>query len=142
MPSVTISSPDLRLTGAKIEVFVSPSTALRREMEHRDTDLAKPIKKLFMIDTGASSTIIKQGIAQDLGLLPKGQTEAHNPAGQSTHYTYDVDLLLPENIQIPNLLVCEASLGGQDIDGLIGRDVLQYGVLLYNGKENQVTFAV
>ncbi|MBI5794382.1 retroviral-like aspartic protease family protein [Candidatus Uhrbacteria bacterium] len=134
--------PDLRQSGPTIEVYVSPSLALRTELEKNAETFTKRVKKIFLIDTGASSTLMKTGVAEELGLIPKGQIGVHTPTSQNfSCYTYDIDLILPNHIVFQNLFVCEAPLSGQNIDGLLGRDILERGIFIYTGYANQFTLA-
>lgn len=72
MPCSTTGSSNLQQTGPVIEVFISPSAALRKQLEIQGKTSVAPVKKSFLIDTGASSTVMKTGIAKELGLIPKG----------------------------------------------------------------------
>jgi hypothetical protein len=55
---------------------------------------------------------------------------------------YQVDLIFAlNNLSVPNINIVEAPLGGQNIQALIGRDVLKHGVLTYIGYINQFTLS-
>lgn len=87
--------------------------------------------------------MMKKGIAEELGLLPKDVINIRTPSNVGIAcYRYDVDILLYEGRTIHNVLICESSLGGQNIDGLLGRDVLRNALFIYSGFTNQFTLAV
>lgn len=86
---------------------------------------------------------MKTGTANELGLLPKGVVYVNTPSDHAVRcFTYDLDILFPDHRAIVNVLVCEAPLTGQNIDGLLGRDVLQNCLLVYSGYDNQFTLAI
>ena len=52
---------------------------------------------------------------------------------------FDVQIEFPNNVTVPSIIVTEAPLQGQHIQCLIGRDILQKGVFIYNGHDNSFT---
>jgi len=54
---------------------------------------------------------------------------------------YHLSLTFPNGVSVPSIIAVEAPLGGQHIQCLIGRDVLQHGVLTYIGYINQFTLS-
>lgn len=89
-----------------------------------------------MIDTGASGSVIRQGLATQLGLNPIGLTYINTPSSTNVGcYEYAVRLIFPNNVVVETP-VLEAPLQGQNIQCLIGRDVLAHGVLVYIGYGN------
>lgn len=55
---------------------------------------------------------------------------------------YDIDLLFPNHkIAVANITAIESDFEGQRIDGLIGRDVLKNGLMIYSGYDNSFTLA-
>ena len=94
-----------------------------------------------MVDTGASLTVIQTGIAQKLGLQAVGAIQVNTPSSQNVLCTqYAVRILLPKGV-VASVLATEAPLQGQNIQGLIGRDLLKHGVLVYLGTEDQFTLS-
>ena len=89
-----------------------------------------------MIDTGASGTVIQQGIAKQLGLNPIGVVAINTPSSENVScYEYAVRLVLPNNV-VAEATAIEAPLKDQQIQCLIGRDLLGHGVLVYIGYAN------
>ncbi len=94
------------------------------------------VPALAMIDTGASATVIQQGIAAKLGLNPVGVTQITTPSHANVRcYRYIVRLVFPNNVTVESTVI-EAPLQGQHIRCLIGRNVLAHGVLVYIGYRN------
>ena len=89
-----------------------------------------------MIDTGASATVVQQGLAAQLGLQPIGIAYINTPSSTNVRcYQYVVRFLFPANVIVESTVI-EAPLQGQTIQCLIGRNVLAHGVLLYIGYVN------
>ena len=89
-----------------------------------------------MVDTGATRSVIRQGLAAQLALNPVGVTRITTPSHTNgACYEYQVRLILPNNVTFEGVFL-EASLQGQHIQCLIGRDVLAQAVLVYIGYSN------
>lgn len=89
-----------------------------------------------MIDTGATATVIRQGLATQLGLNPIGVVHINTPSSTNVPcHEFLVRLLFPNNVLVETTVI-EAALRGQHIECLIGRDVLAHGVLVYIGYGN------
>lgn len=77
-------------------------------------------------DTGASQTCISKKIADGLQLNPTGSQMVHHAAGVHVVGTYFVSALLPNQVGVPNIRVCEFS-GNDGFDVLIGMDIITQG---------------
>ena len=103
----------------------------------------------FLVDTGASGTCLDPRLVAPLGLQPSGVVSIQTPStagGTHSCNQYDVGLYIPSNDSRPGffidaLPVIETSLSSQGIDGLIGRDVLDRCVLVYNGSAGMFTLS-
>jgi predicted aspartyl protease len=98
-----------------------------------------------LVDTGAGFTSIDPRVLVSLGLTPTGTIDIVTPStGQGVHTTdtYDVDFTIGAGPQdtplvIPNLRIAASELFlQQGIHALIGRDILQRCILIYNGTTN------
>ena len=138
MPSLTTRSVDLQNVGPVIETWVIPSKAYRENLP-QDKNIQPPSVRLIMlVDTGASVSAIKSGVAQKLGLTSHGITKIATASHKDFECPlYDVDLFFPNHkIAIANVVVFETNFEGQNIDGLIGRDILKNGLMIYSGYDN------
>ena len=91
---------------------------------------------LAMIDTGATSSVIRQGLAAQLGLNPVGVTYITTPSSTNVPCPeYLVRFVFPNNVLFETT-VLEAPLQSQNIQCFIGRDVLAHAVLIYIGYGN------
>ena len=141
MASFTQRIPNLQQVGPVIEVILTPSVPFIQEMGISPSS-TKAVKILAMIDTGATGTVISKGLAATLGINPVGTILINTPSHTNVScYQFDVQIVFPNNVNIASIVVTEASLQGQHIQCLIGRDVLKHGVLIYTGYDNSFTLS-
>ena len=124
-----------------VEVQIAVNKGVETDLRDAGQIVPAPYFGLAMIDTGASCTVIREGMAHDLGLQPTGVRMIHTPSDTNVRcHEYLVRLLLPNGILFETDVV-EAPLKGQHIDCLVGRDVLARGILVYIGTENLFTLS-
>lgn len=88
-------------------------------------------------DTGASCSCISQKVANDLRLIPTGRQMVLTPSGENIVNTYLVNVILPNNVTVKDVAVCDSDIGKQGLDMLIGMDIITCGdmsITNYNGK--------
>ena len=89
-----------------------------------------------MIDTGASATVVRDNLPLALGLNPVSVVLITTPSSTNVLCpVYLLRLVLPNNVVVETTAIA-APLQNQHIQCLIGRDVLQHGVLVYIGYAN------
>jgi predicted aspartyl protease len=141
MPSFTHRIPNLQQVGPVIEVVLMPSTIFLQKMSISPST-AKSVKLLAMIDTGATGTVVRDGMPNILGINPVGTTLINTPSSVNVNCNqFDVQIVFQGNVCIPSIVITEAPLQGQHIQCLIGRDILQLGVLIYTGYDNSFTLS-
>lgn len=91
-------------------------------------------------DTGASKSSITQRIVNDLSLIPIGQSNVSTANGVIPVNTYFVDIGLPNHVIVKDVLVSCCDLG-EDIDILIGMDIIQQGDFSITNVNNKTTFS-
>ena len=141
MPSFTQRITNLQQVGPVIEVVLTPSVAFL-QANNFSLATANSVRVLAMIDTGATGTVISQGLAKQLNINPVGTMLMHTPSSTNVLcYQFDVQIVFPNNVNVPSIIVSEAPLQGQHIQCLIGRDLLQHAVLIYTGYDNSFTLS-
>lgn len=91
-------------------------------------------------DTGASRSSITQRIVDDLALIPIGQTNVSTANGIVPVNTYLVDIGLPNGVTIRNVTSSCCDLG-EDIDILIGMDIIKHGDFSITNVNGKTTFS-
>ena len=109
-------------------------------MQQANRPLPKPVLAHLLIDTGASCTCIDPSIITQLGITPRGITTIQTPSTQGQPHQvqqYDVSIAIPlanAGVQTFHAVpVVTTPLSSQGIQGLLGRDILNYGLFTYNG---------
>jgi hypothetical protein len=83
---------------------------------------------------------VKAGELAPLGLQPVGKVGVNTPTSENHPCPlYAVQLELPNGYL--DVTVIETPLKGQNIQVLIGRDVLKYGIFIYQGHTSQFTLS-
>lgn len=144
MPSFTSQQPLLLQNGPIVEVWVMPTRAALDQLVAAGKPAPPPVKVQALIDTGASGTCINPAIVQALGLSPVSVAQVSTPTTTTAVpcNVFAVNLLFDlGQIAVNDIMAMEAPLGGQNIQMLIGRDVLRHGVLVYIGYINQFTLS-
>jgi hypothetical protein len=102
-----------------------------------------PIDALAEINTAVANTCIQEGVATSLGLTPKETVKITTATTQAYEcYVYHIRVAFPQGkavevyaVEVPYMLRPHVR-----IKCIIGRDVLQLGVLTYNGRDNTFSF--
>ena len=140
MPSVTST---LSEDGPVVDVkFILSSELEKKFIEEKKTP-PQPISARALIDTGASHCIIKEDIPKQLGLEPVGAVKINTPSTKEhLCYQYFLRILFPSHNLIYEGVFTAAPLEGQNIQCLIGRDVLKDSILIYIGNMKQFTLSI
>jgi hypothetical protein len=134
VPSFAATAPDLAQAGPLVQVSVGVPQNVRDALTAAGQPVPAPVTMQFLIDTGASLTVIRTGTCAGLGLHPVGIVNIHTPTDHDVPAEqFSVSLGFPNNVVASPWVVTEAGLPGQNIDGLLGRDLLSRGVLVYLG---------
>ncbi|MDE0055975.1 MAG: aspartyl protease family protein [Gammaproteobacteria bacterium] len=102
---------------------------------------SRSVSGSVLIDTGASQTCVDQQAANELGLTIFGTGRMTS----ASHSDVEVPLFVGK-IVLPNITInVEGAMGAQleeqGLIALIGRDLLQNAVLVYNGVDGSVTLS-
>ncbi len=91
-------------------------------------------------DTGATCSCISNDVVKQLALIPTGKVNISTPSGVSERNTYLVDLNLPNNVTINDLVVADSEIGSQSIGMLIGMDIINQGDFSVSNYAEKTTF--
>jgi len=105
-----------------------------------------PERKQFICiwDTGATGTVIRKRIADELGLQPSGRVIVHvvgkdEIASEYETNTYLVNLYLPNQVAVMGVSVSEGAIDGCDV--LIGMDIIGIGDFALTNCNNRTCWS-
>lgn len=143
MPAITRQIQNMVQEGPTLKVIFTIPLELEKKLIAEGKQLPKPITILAMVDTGASNCVLQEDIPKQLGLNPVNKIKMKTPSCHDYDcYQYAIRMIIPEQNFFYEGLFTTASLKDQEIKGLIGRDLLMHGTLIYIGYMNQFTFAI
>jgi predicted aspartyl protease len=136
VPSWSIPSSELARLGPIIDIHVGIGTAQEAALRIAGDPVPPPVPIAALIDTGASHTVLQQGMAAQIGAQPIGSSTFHTASHANVLCArYKVQLYFPHTVVLEATVV-EMPLQGQPIQCLIGRDILAQAVLVYLGESN------
>ncbi|MFH1865756.1 MAG: retropepsin-like aspartic protease [Candidatus Eisenbacteria bacterium] len=133
--------PDLKALGPLVDIRVAVGSPVEEALKKANTAIPAPVPAKGLIDTGTTGSVIQPSVVSQLGLQPIGIVNICTPSSANVACKqYIVRLIFPNNVfaEVPAI---EAPMQGQQIECLIGRDVLSHAVLVYNGYMNQFTMS-
>ena len=146
MPILTLP---LEIGGAIIDVCFEVSGPRREALEKASLEIPAPIMVRALVDTGASCTCLDPAAIRKLELAPSGTVSLHTPStGSKPHvcnqFDVAVGIVMDDNrVHLSSLIipVIESDLNVLGFQALLGRDVLDQGILVYNGHHRLLTLA-
>jgi len=134
--TISAQSIYLRQNGPIYSVVITPSFVTIEALKLEKKDVVHIAVKA-LIDTGAQTTAISQKVVDQLSLIPRGTAKVYTSQSSKIVNEYDIALEFDADAYINTLRVLGADLQDHSIDCLIGRDVLQCGVFIYDGPNNE-----
>ena len=143
-PDGSINPGGLVNLGAFFPVEIKVPDALAESLTQAGRAVPAPLSGMALIDTGATRTCIHEPLLQQLGLNPIGIAETGTAGGQTRRNVYQAKLEVQgEQWSFAPPGVIGVDLTGQrvallpnpePIVALLGRDFLQTGLFVWNGK--------
>jgi len=136
------SPKSLAVDGPIIQVQVEIPPVLAESLQKASTPIPNPVEGFAVIDTGASITAIDDTIFTQLGINPNGIAMVGTAGGSRQQSTYPVRLTFPgtgiPGVNHAKALGCDLTgqlvLRNKRLIALIGRDIPQRFILIYNGS--------
>jgi len=130
--------------GPVIPVVIAPDQAFAVALQTAGKTIPQSVTGLALVDTGATTTCIDATVAQQMGLAPSGTAKLSSASHQVTDcLTYPVQLLFPAwNLALQAPKAMGVTIANQGIIVLVGRDLLQNCVFVYNGADGSFTLAL
>jgi len=134
----------LQRHGPIVQVVLGLGESFAEPLLQQGIELPAPQTGNGLIDTGASTTCIDDGIAQQMGLPPIDVVTMASASHSSTQQNvYPIQMQIvgsPIRVEVPRSI--GANLQSQGIIALIGRDYLQHCTLHYNGLTGAITLSI
>jgi hypothetical protein len=85
------------------------------------------VKVKAIWDTGATGSVITASVAKKLMLIPTGMVQMHTANGVSNRQTYTVNIGLPNQVLIQNVIASDVDALSSGCEALIGMDIINLG---------------
>ncbi|MDY0748997.1 aspartyl protease family protein [Paucibacter sp. R3-3] len=136
----TGSLPILPADGPAVDLRIGLSSALVSALRSVGQAVPGPLLVSFLVDTGASTTVIEPWLVSHFSLSPRSTSMTQTAGGVVSVQQYDISLEIPDKrliasgMRVGNLLASEMALNFiRPKGGLLGRDVLDHCTMSYDG---------
>jgi len=136
----------LNETGALVSVEIGVPAPLKQYLSEKGLSIPAPVSGFALVDTGAFATAVDESVFTSLGVSHIDEVPTDTPHGSGTSKVY------PANINFPGMNVTDMAMervigcklkwktrDDKEILMLLGRDLLQYFLFVYNGPSSDVT---
>jgi len=139
MPQFRRSIANLTRNGPVLEVRIEPVLAVQEILRANGQEVPS-VSLRGLIDTGASGSLLESTVFDTLGIEPYAFVDLYTASTTAPlrRGKYRVRVVLTETIAF-EVDAVSGTLTGQNIQCLIGRDILEELVFTYNGPKNQFT---
>ncbi len=137
------SPQHLARVGPRLPVQVAVPESLASALREQGEEIPGSTEGFALFDTGASATCADESILQELGLNPVRTVRVATPSSSANANVYVCALRFPGS-PLPDMeerFVIGAQLQNQNYAVLIGRDILQDMILIYDGPGARITYA-
>lgn len=132
----------LAMQGPVLPVLLSISEEVQQALMTEGKPIPEPVTGLALIDTGATFTCVDEAAARRAGLPTRGTAKM----ASASHPEHEVPVFAGKismdsiNINIPTAMGADLS-GFPNLVALIGRDMLQNCLFVYNGNTGAISLA-
>jgi len=128
--------------GPVVPVQIEIPIVLAQKLGAAGQPVPTPFVGNAMVDTGAGITCVDRSVAVALGLQPVGTTHLAGAVGQGPRNLYAVRIVLwGGQLNVDATGAAEADLGAFGIHALLGRDVLDKMLFIYDGTQGEFTLS-
>ena len=136
-----MGQPDKPVYHAFTQEYPAKRNRLLTEIELTNPLNNSVVKGIALWDTGATSSCISDSVAGKLDLKPTGMMNIKTPSGSKEVRTFLVNIKLPNYLSVVDVPVCETDIGNQDIDALIGLDIILLGDFSVSNFNDRTVFS-
>jgi hypothetical protein len=131
--------------GPIIPVTIGIPTALEEFCVEKNIPIPAATSGYALIDTGASASAVHEQVLLGMGVQPIDSIPTQTPHGAGRSFVYPAKIAFPalniENYRMDRLIGSQlqwATKDGKEVIMLLGRDILKYMLVVYNGISNDV----
>jgi hypothetical protein len=133
-------------SGLVLDVFVGVSIYRQAALRRADFNVPQPVLARALLDSGASCSAVDPAIIRQLAVPPTGRTSILTPstgafAHECDQYDIAIAVLSPHNVRF-TVPAVEVALTSTGVDVLLGRDVLDQCLFVYNGPTGAFSLAL
>jgi hypothetical protein len=128
-------------SGPELPVLIGLPGIVTTSLKASGQPIPAPLLVRGVIDTGTDITGVVANQLSQLGILPAFRSSTHTAGGSVRVDIYEISLSVPGPdpsagllVVRPDLLVMELAAGLPDVDLLLGRDVLDECLFVYDGR--------
>ena len=136
----------LNETGALVSVDIGIPNALKQYLSEKGLAIPPAISGFALVDTGAFATAVDDSVFTSLGVSHIDEITTDTPHGSGTSKVYPANVSFPgmnvTDMPMERVVGCKLKWETRDekeIVMLMGRDLLQYFLFVYNGISSDVT---
>ena len=125
--------------GPILTIRAEPVLAVQALLRESGEDVPA-VELTALVDTGASGTLIQSAVFSQVGIEPYSFAYLRTPSTNEPILCgrYRIRIVLSEALSF-EVDAVNGALTGQNLQCLVGRDILQFVKLAYNGPRNQFT---
>jgi predicted aspartyl protease len=129
--------------GPALQIEISVPDEYAAVLNQNSTSIPQPQVGTVLIDTGARFTAVDIEVLNALRLPPVSTIQVATPSGQEEQGVYMCKLVFPgtDIPPIQPMAVTGSKLAPFGHVALIGRDILNYALLIYDGRHGMWTIA-
>jgi hypothetical protein len=132
-------------TGPLVAVQVGVPVALKQHLGEKSLPIPAPVSGFALIDTGAFATAVDDSIFTSLGVQPIDEIPTDTPHGAGKSNVYPGSISFPgmnvNDMPMERVVGCKLkwkTLDDKEIIMLLGRDLLRYFLMVYNGPGSDI----
>jgi len=136
----------LQETGPLVAVEIGIPDILKKHLAEKGEAIPPPLSGYALVDTGAFATAVDDSIFTSLGIPPIDQIPTGTAHGEGKSNVYPASVSFPgmnvKELPMERVVGCKLKWKTNDdkeIIMLLGRDLLRWFLLIYNGLNSDVT---
>jgi predicted aspartyl protease len=135
-------------SGALVTVEISIPAQLKAYLAEEGLPIPEPRVGFALIDTGASASAVDAKVFYVLGIAPIDRITTSTPHGEAESEVYAASVAFPgldlAEMPMETLIGCDLNWDhaeGKEIIMLLGRNILQDFLFVYNGRSGDIALA-